>query len=69
LATGEYRPGRPSNDHARGFERAVEAGLIELSGSTFDRQEVEIVFHAILTTRNPVDIDGYIAIIQVPDPA
>ena len=67
VATGTYTPGRPSNDHARGFERAVEAALIELrEQGPFDGLQVEVVFNAILTTRNPVDIDGYIAIIQTP---
>jgi hypothetical protein len=67
LATGTYTPGRPSNDHARGFERAVEAALIALSASSLNPQQVEIVFRADVTKRNPVDIDGYIAIIQTVD--
>jgi hypothetical protein len=45
VATGTYTPGRPSNDHARGFELALEAALIDLStGGPTETQELEIVF-------------------------
>jgi hypothetical protein len=71
---GQARPG--FNSHARGFEVALEAALNEASiradqDADFARLfeeplEVTIVYKAILKRTNPVDIDGYIAIIQIP---
>jgi hypothetical protein len=66
---GIHRPGRPSNDHARGFELALQAALNEASDnpsfSQLDGTEATIVFKAIVTKRNPVDIDGYVVHIQI----
>jgi hypothetical protein len=75
---GNYRPGRPSNNHARGFELALEAALNAASDAVNEDPnstvaqvlltgtEVTIVFKATVKARNPVDIDGYKAIIEVP---
>jgi hypothetical protein len=75
---GEFRPGTPSNDHARGFELALEAALNKASERAEQEptiaqllpldepREVTIFYKANVTRHNPVDIDGYIAIIQLP---
>jgi hypothetical protein len=65
---GHYRPGRPSNDHARGFSLALEDALNKLRDEypeELERPESlgtrEIRFSASLTVRNPADIDEYFA--------
>jgi hypothetical protein len=66
--TGRYRPGRPSNDHARGFSLALEDALNKLRDEYPEQLESpeslgtrEIRFSASLTVRNPADIDEYFA--------
>jgi hypothetical protein len=65
---GHYKPGRPSNDHARGFELALQDALNTLREEypeELERAEHlgirEIKFFADLTLRNPADIDEYFA--------
>ncbi len=63
---GNFSFGRPSNDHTRGFELALQDALKKLAqeNPNFDPQEVGITFRALVSVRNPADIDGYITIIQ-----
>jgi hypothetical protein len=65
---GHYKPGRPSNDHARGFSLALEDALNQIRAQypeELERPESlgthEIRFSASLTVRNPADIDDYFA--------
>jgi hypothetical protein len=70
-ARGTYKPGRPSNEHAKGFSRALEAALNDLR-EQFPEEldapkmlgEITISFGAVLTVRNPADIDEYHAFID-----
>ena len=71
---GHYKPGRPSNDHARGFSLALEDALNQVR-EQFGPEELttaeplgthEIKFSASLTVRNPADIDEYFAQIDFP---
>ncbi len=66
VARGTFSFGRPSNDHAQGFELALQVALDALreASPNLDHEEVEVAFHATVTVRNPADIDGYIVIIS-----
>jgi hypothetical protein len=69
---GHFKPGNPSNDHARGFELALVDALNKVRAQ-FGPEELtapeplgihEVKFFADLTVRNPADIDEYFAEIQ-----
>lgn len=71
---GRFRPGRPWNDHARGYELAIQDALRkwreelrETLGDDIDEEAnlgtKELRLMASLTARNPVDIDEYIVVI------
>lgn len=64
LVRGEVA-GTEGDNPADRFAEALEVARDNLAQlEDFGSQEVEISFHAIMTVRNPADIDGYIVIIS-----